>query len=387
MANRYLVPGGTGDFNSSTNWSTISGGTSGASVPTAADAIIIDTNSANTPLTVSTPNSCLSITCSNYTGPLTLNNNLMVVGTTNTGNITFSTGMTLTGTGTLIKTPTGTNGTITFNGVAIDCDFAFQPTVNNTTTFSGVAVFNKKLSFTTVSSTILTTVNTPSGISVGGDLTLNHKASFSTTLTFAGANDATIYQTPTSILSANLYFNKTGILNISDLYMPTSVKSITHAGGVVIHTGTLYLLTSCQFYTAGMTWNIINTSGTNISCQQVLNADTITKTGNSALSISGTNPFVINNFNFVANNSYNLIFIGGLTYTINKSINISSSSNLLIMKSSSLTVNAKIVLGTNAFMKLYRINMTNIDASLGKQLKVVVGVINNCINCSKISSI
>ena len=33
MANRYWVSGGTGNWNSTTNWSTTSGGLSGATVP------------------------------------------------------------------------------------------------------------------------------------------------------------------------------------------------------------------------------------------------------------------------------------------------------------------------------------------------------------------
>ncbi len=43
MANRYWV-GGTGSWNDTTHWSTTSGGTSGASVPTSADDVIFDTN-------------------------------------------------------------------------------------------------------------------------------------------------------------------------------------------------------------------------------------------------------------------------------------------------------------------------------------------------------
>ena len=45
MANRYWVAGGTGNYNSTTNWSATSGGASGASVPTTVDAIFFDASS------------------------------------------------------------------------------------------------------------------------------------------------------------------------------------------------------------------------------------------------------------------------------------------------------------------------------------------------------
>ena len=66
MADRYWVPLGTGNWNSTTNWSATSGGASGASVPTSADNVIFDANSgsgaAHYTVTV-TDNS----TCANFT--------------------------------------------------------------------------------------------------------------------------------------------------------------------------------------------------------------------------------------------------------------------------------------------------------------------------------
>lgn len=45
MANRYWVAGGNGDWNDTSNWSTTSGGSSGASVPTSVDDVYFDENS------------------------------------------------------------------------------------------------------------------------------------------------------------------------------------------------------------------------------------------------------------------------------------------------------------------------------------------------------
>jgi hypothetical protein len=65
MANRYWV-GGTGNWNSTTKWSTSSGGASGASVPTAADNAIFDDNS-NTTATHYTATVTDNATCANLT--------------------------------------------------------------------------------------------------------------------------------------------------------------------------------------------------------------------------------------------------------------------------------------------------------------------------------
>jgi hypothetical protein len=78
MAARYLVSGGDGDWSSTSNWSTSSGGPSGASVPTVADDIIIDINSSNVNMTVTSSSDSASITVSDYTGTIFLDNVLTV---------------------------------------------------------------------------------------------------------------------------------------------------------------------------------------------------------------------------------------------------------------------------------------------------------------------
>ena len=45
MANRYYVPGGSEYFSNTNNWSTSSGGSGGASVPSSGDTAIFDENS------------------------------------------------------------------------------------------------------------------------------------------------------------------------------------------------------------------------------------------------------------------------------------------------------------------------------------------------------
>jgi hypothetical protein len=61
MAARYWV-GGTGGWTDTARWSTTSGGAGGASVPTASDDVIINSNSGGPTITLATSQSCLTFT-------------------------------------------------------------------------------------------------------------------------------------------------------------------------------------------------------------------------------------------------------------------------------------------------------------------------------------
>jgi len=105
MAVRYWVGGnGTWDGASTTNWSTTSGGASGASVPTSADSVFFDANSGTGTCTTSGARSCATI---NFTG-------------SNIG-LTLEANLTLTGAFTF------TAGTLTLQSFALSCS-AFIPT-------------------------------------------------------------------------------------------------------------------------------------------------------------------------------------------------------------------------------------------------------------------
>jgi hypothetical protein len=86
MADRYWVGGaGTWDGTNTTNWSTSSGGSGGASVPTSADNVFLDANSGGGSVSCSFPSAvCASLNVTGFTGSLT--------GTLYTnGDITFGT--------------------------------------------------------------------------------------------------------------------------------------------------------------------------------------------------------------------------------------------------------------------------------------------------------
>lgn len=315
MATRYLVPGGTGDYNSTTNWSATSGGASGASFPLTGDDIIIDTNSLNASITVNVISACRSFNASNYTGTWTISNTLTVSGSTNTGNITLSSGMSITGASTFIKVPTGTSGVITSNGVVFDCNFTFQTAASTTTTITGVMQVNGNVTWPLNVSGSTNTIN-GSTISVGGDITHNSPVTGTSIIEMIGSTTATITQVAKRYLQNNLIINKTGILNISNLYWGTTSRTLTYTSGVVNHTGTLFVPASTVLNTNGMTWNILNPAGS-VSFTSTFNADTISKASGS-FAFQGTHPFVVNHLSLQA--AASIVFANGLTYTINQSL-------------------------------------------------------------------
>ena len=121
MANRYWV-GGTGTWNTSstTNWSSSSGGASGASVPTAADSVFFDQATTYT-VTLTGALTCLSLTVS--AGTVTF---------TSTGTIAISGSMSLVAatvwnaTGTITFNSTSAGNTITTNAVSISASITFN---------------------------------------------------------------------------------------------------------------------------------------------------------------------------------------------------------------------------------------------------------------------
>ena len=120
---RYWV-GGTGNWNSTTRWSTTSGGASGASLPRSHDDVVFDANSNATAYTatvnaITGGNRCKSLTIS---GPAS--GNVTLAGTTNLyvhDDITLpATGLTRTYTGLLTLTGSTAGKTLTTNGVALN---------------------------------------------------------------------------------------------------------------------------------------------------------------------------------------------------------------------------------------------------------------------------
>jgi hypothetical protein len=136
MANRYWV-GGSGSWTSvsTTNWSTTSGGSGGASVPTSIDAVIINGSSGSPTITLTGALNCASLDTTGATCTLTSTGTLACAGnftlSTTTTATAWSGGLTITGT-----------STVTPNGRTINCDLTINATAA-TVTLAGNSIFGQ----------------------------------------------------------------------------------------------------------------------------------------------------------------------------------------------------------------------------------------------------
>lgn len=103
MANKYWVTGGTGNWNSTTNWSLLSGGVSGAPVPSTIDAVILDASSGAGSVTLDISPDIQTLTCTGFTGTLAFGTNTISLNSTGTI-FTGATTMTVSGTPQVICT-------------------------------------------------------------------------------------------------------------------------------------------------------------------------------------------------------------------------------------------------------------------------------------------
>lgn len=135
MTTYYAVA--TGNWSSSSVWSTTSGGSGGAGVPTASDDVILNAASGSITVTVNgtsgSPSLGLTLTCTGFTGTLSFGTNSYM---TISGNITFVAGMTLSSVspvqpGTLIQK--GSNSTLTTGGQTLP---SLQPAAQSSGTWN-----------------------------------------------------------------------------------------------------------------------------------------------------------------------------------------------------------------------------------------------------------
>jgi hypothetical protein len=227
MAARYWVGGtGTWDASSTTHWSASSGGASGASAPTSADTVIIDSLSGTGTCTTASGATCAIATLNSSTLGLTLGANLTMSGTftltlgalslgsntltcsiftsnnSNTRSIAFSTGN---------ITVTGSNATIWNTATGTGFSYTGTPTVN----------FNYSGSTGT-----RTIAQAGSGLGGGESTALNMNFSAgSDTITFGGASR--VYR--------NLNF--TGFSGTYTNTLITTLGNIIFSSGMVVGSG------------------------------------------------------------------------------------------------------------------------------------------------------
>jgi hypothetical protein len=120
MANRYWVGGsGTWDASDTTNWSASSGGAGGASVPTAADAVLFDASSAGGTCTIAATVPCLTLNLTGYTGTLAFGTNKIQVAGNAATIFTQTTSCNVSGTPLIDLTYAGAVGTRTLIATSI----------------------------------------------------------------------------------------------------------------------------------------------------------------------------------------------------------------------------------------------------------------------------
>lgn len=270
MADRYWVGGtGTWDGTNTANWSTSSGGATGASVPTATDNVFFDANSnvgtgAFTVTMATTPRVCNDFTASGLDGTMTLAGTN--IGLTVSGSLTFpATNFTRTYTGTTTFNATTTGKTVTTNGVAF----------GGTVTFDGVGGAWTLGSALNIGTNNLTLSNGTFDTSSSGNYAIT-----------AGAFGSSNSNTRTINLNASTLTFSTGI----GWSMATSTNATLNAGTSTINCSS----TSPTFAGGGLTYYNVAFTSTSISTASITGANTFnnlsitsrTNTGNSVLSLS-----------------------------------------------------------------------------------------------------
>lgn len=367
MAARYWVSGGTGNTNSTTNWSTSSGGASGASVPTSADDAIWDNLSGSGTVTVNATLSVLSANFTNFTGTLAGSSTIQIF----SGGIILGAGMTITHTGNLSAqaSATWTSNGKTWTG-------GYSSTLVLTLTHADSWTFLGSWS-QTATLTALGAVN----ITVGGNLSVNALGSLSN-VTFimngtgtwsiasdAGQSDYTIAATGTYIVSTVLSMSGSNkiltLLPGGTLIANTGGLSISGGGTVldlantsfntltVTNTATYTLnspITALTTLTIGSLGQVTSVNGSTIyaagnviiggTSSQVSGTTVIETTGTGSLTSTQTTGFFELNINF--NNGANTFTISGNiryrigTLTILSGTVLASTSHLFLVNSCTL---------------------------------------------------
>lgn len=270
MAARYFVPGGTGNWNSTTNWSATDGGAPGASFPAASDTVFLNANSGVNTLTINVSSNCTSIDCTGFTGTLTGGPSIVF---NVAGSVTFVAGMTLNCTGTIEISAASTltwggltwGGNMTFLGAGTKT-FASDVTILGNF-FTGGAVTAGVYDF------YIGGNFSPMGGTLSGTITciLNGTGTWGTN----------------GFVNVDLIINSAGTITISNSVYFGGAKTLTYiAAGSFITTGsTLFLQSLSSLDLSGCTINNV-TANTVVTLLSDLNlAGTLTST--APITISG----------------------------------------------------------------------------------------------------
>ena len=328
MANRFWVGGGTGNYNSTTNWSASSGGASGASVPTTVDDVFFNASSGSGTATINVASNCGSLNLTGFAGALTFTNTLTVNGTA----LNFGTGgYTITGASflRLNQSMTITSSAIAYAG-NIDFVLTGTYTLANNMTVSGTVVFS-------ASGTM--TINGNS-LNILSNLSHQSNALVAGTTSFILGGTGTWNHTTSGTIRNNLTINTAGTITLgAAVRYDTGI--LTYTAGTVITAGsTLNIGAATTLNTNGVTWNNITSSGSVVITLGSNLTLTGTLTVTSALSFTlGGNSLISTNANLFMNN-------GTFTLPANQTFKSLSTGNLTAaINSNTLTLTENITMG------------------------------------------
>jgi hypothetical protein len=333
MANRFWVGGGTGNYNSTTNWSASSGGASGASVPTTVDAIFFNASSGSGAVNINVNSNCLSINLTGFAGSFVFANNLSVVGTS----LVFNVGSyTVTGAGFLIFANSNAVFSITSNGTVWGGNLQLgniSPTVNLVDNLSVAG--NLQLT----SSGVLT-LNS-NNITVGGGLSILGSSVILGTSNIILNGTGTWSNTSTTAIRNNLTINTAGTITIGNVYYNTGALTYT-AGTVVTAGSTLNINGNTTLTTNGIVWNNITAAGALTLGSNLTLTGTLSKPSSSNLSFAlGGNSLISTNANLTMNS-------GTFTLPANQTFkSLTTQSGACTLNGNTLTLTENIVMNQN----------------------------------------
>ena len=304
MANKYWVAGGTGNYNSTTNWSATSGGASGAPVPSTADDVFFDVNSGAGTAIINTVGNSRALDLTGFTGTLNFVAALYV-----RGNMNFGTGgYTVTGTDVLWLV---TLMTITSNGT----------TYTGNVNFAGFVVYTLADDMScsgnvTFGNTSTQTIN-GNTLFCGADLASTGSNGNTQGTTNIVLNGTGTWSNVNSLgaIKNNLTINTAGTITLGG-FVNYSTGTLTYVAGTVITTGSnLTCELATTFDTNGIIWNHISTKGVmTLTSNLTLTGFLYIKVGTSSFVLSGGNLISTNASLYISQNNSNLTLPADQTF-------------------------------------------------------------------------